>query len=112
MTISFIGLRSSRKGKLMRCTFENDSGTKVALGRIDEHGKPKLVLKLKKGKKEKVEVDEGEVFFAMGKKKNKRRVMINNNTVFTVMAENDGDDKVKAVISTGPGKKTLVSTAE
>ena len=104
-TMSFTGLRSCRKGKKMECIFENRTGTKVALFRIDEHGKPKLVEKMKDGKKEKADIEEGEVFFAVGKKKKKRRAMINNNTVFTVMADSDGDDKVRAVISNGPGKK-------
>ena len=78
------------------------------LCKIDEHGKPKKVMKIKKGKKEKLEVDEGEVFFALGKKKKKRRAMINNNTVYTVMAENDGDNKVIAGITNGAGKKPVI----
>ena len=74
------------------------------LCKIDEHGKPHKVMKMKKGKKEEVHVHEGDVFFASGKKKRKRRVMINNNTVYTVMAEKDGESKVRAEILNGPGK--------
>ena len=87
----------------MKCIFENHARTKVLLCRIDEHGKPHEVMKIKDGKKEKIEVNEGDVFFASGKKKKKRRVMINNNTVFTVMAEKDGDKAVTATIINGPG---------
>ena len=77
------------------------------LCKIDEHGKLHKVMKLKDGKKEKLDVCEGDVFIASGKKKKKRRAMINNNTVYTVMAEKDGESSVRAMIGNGPGKEPV-----
>ena len=104
-----LGLRSKGNSQKIKCTFVNNADTKVALCCIDEKGKLHMVCKLKEGKKEVIETFEGDVFLALGKKKKKRghTLVINNNIVYAVTAEDEGDNRVKAEIMRGPGKCLL-----
>lgn len=105
-----LGLRSKGSSKKIKCTFVNNADTKVALCSIDEKGKLRKVSKLKEGKKEVIETFEGNVFLARGKKKKKKKghtLVINNNILYAVTSEDQGDNRVKAEILRGPGKCLL-----
>lgn len=86
----------------MYCIFQNLTGKKIELYQIDAHSKVHRLIKLKDGKKERLEVYEGDVFVA-GSTKKKMRLLINNNTVYTAMTEKEGENTVLAHISRGPG---------
>lgn len=102
MMFIFIALRSKGQGKKMYCIFQNLTGKKIELYQIDAHSKVHRLIKLKDGKKERLEVYEGDVFVA-GSTKKKMRLLINNNTVYTAMTEKEGENTVLAHISRGPG---------
>ncbi|XP_046843581.1 uncharacterized protein LOC124437654 [Xenia sp. Carnegie-2017] len=104
-------LRSKGQGKKIYCIFQNLTGKKVELYQIDAHGKVHRLIKLKDGKKERLEVYEGDVFVA-GSTKKKMRLLINNNTVYTAMTEKEGENTVLAHISRGPDEVDDLSSDE
>lgn len=106
-----LGLRSKGSTKRIKCTFLNHADTKVVLYTIDEKGKMHKVAKMKDGKKEVIDTFEGNIFLARSKKRKLRgrSLVINNNILYAVTAEDGDNDRVKAEILRGPGMTSIMS---